>query len=234
MKDVKIAIVSVKYGDYLALTLPRTREVFSDVTILSSERDYESQALARSNECDLFLTEIWNVDGCSFNKAGGINEWLNSLYSKSVECWILLLDADILFAAGFSFDVRQLDKAMLYSVRRRLCPVRQEFLEFVNGRRSLTDFAIDVPPVVDGKVWGSVPSANPAALCGYFQMWWHSADGVKRSLPRSRNAAGYDVCFGITFEDANRAYLPDNEVLHLGPCKTNWNGRASSRWGCEL
>ena len=92
------------------------------------------------------------------------------------------------------------------------------------------DFPLSVPPIKNGKVWGCLPTSNPAALCGYVHLWnlKHSI-GMKR-LPNSNNAARYDVGFALSFPETMRGFLENREVLHLGPEEANWNGRCSERW----
>lgn len=227
---IEVIITCLGYGDFLAITLPETKRWFTAITVLTGPEDAETIALAQREGVSLHLTSVWQKDGAKFNKAGAINSCLDERNLDGTDSWVLLLDADILLQEDLHLDVMALDPQGLYSIKRRMCETEKEWLELRAGRRGVEDFPLYVPAVVNGKVWKHRPTANPAALCGYLQLWHATkAAGLKR-MPASLNAANYDVLFAFSFPDALRSFVKGREVLHLGPSKANWDGRVSPRW----
>lgn len=102
---------------------------------------------------------------------------------------------------------------------------------FARGKLAWTDFPTSVPPVKNGAVWGKRRTSNPAAICGYFQLWNYVRCRGKKYFPYSPSAACYDVDFALSFPEHLRMFLEDVEVLHLGPQRVNWDGRVSEAWG---
>ena len=227
---IEVIITSVGYGDFLAITLPETKQWFESITVVTAPEDRNTIALAEREGVSTHITSVWHENGARFNKAAAINSVLDHLALDGTDSWVLSLDADILLHADLRPDVADLDSQGLYSIKRRMCETEQEWRELVTGRRRVDELPLYVPAVVNGKVWKHRPTDNPAALCGYLQLWHATkAVGVKR-LPASTNAAGYDVLFAFSFPDALRSFIEGREVLHLGPRKTNWDGRVSPWW----
>src|SRR4051812_27401126 len=221
---LEVAIPCVDYDDFLALTLPANARKLDNITVLTSATDPATIALARKCGTKLMTTEAWWIG--SFNKAAALNLWLESLGRVGPDCWLLVLDADILLPdkpmlAG-------LDPQMLYGSQRRICHTQEDYWAFVTGRRQFDSFCLDIPPVKFGMVWGRSLTSNPAGLSGYFQLWNPAACGW-RKFPSSESAASYDVQFALKFHETLRADLEGFEVLHLGSCEMNWWGRRTPR-----
>jgi len=228
---VEVIVTCVCYADFLAITLQQTKRWFAAITVLTAPEDYETIALAQREGVSLHVTSVWGKNGAKFNKAGAINSCLDERDLDGTDSWVVLLDADILLREDFRGDVMTVDPHGLYSIPRRMCETEEEWRALRAGRRRLEDLPLSIPPVVNGRVWKHRPTGNPAALCGYLQLWHATkAAGMKR-MPASHNAAGYDVEFGLSFPEASRSFLKGREVLHLGPSKANWDGRVSPRWG---
>ncbi len=228
--EIEVIITCVGYGDFLAVTLPETKRWFTAITVLTAPEDLETIALAKREGVSLYITSVWRENGARFNKAAAINSFLDERNLDGTDSWVLLLDADILFQTDLHRDVAALDPQGLYSIKRRMCDTEKEWLELRAGRRRVDELPLYVPAVVNGKVWKHRPTSNPAALCGYLQLW-HATKAVgSKRMPASSNAASYDVLFAFSFPDALRSFIEGREVLHLGPRKTNWDGRVSPRW----
>jgi hypothetical protein len=228
--DIEAIIVCVNYADFLRITLPITKDIFESITIATSPNDVETISVAREHGIGIHITEVWHENGARFNKAAALNECLGRIGATKTDCWILLLDADILFNANILPDISNLDTRGLYSIRRRICATKREWDCFKSGSLKWNDFPLSVPPIRKGRAWGQFPTSNPAALQGYVQLWnMKHAVGMKQ-LPLSNNAAEYDVKFALSFPETLRRFLENREVLHLGPIRTNWDGRASARW----
>ena len=228
--EIEVLIPCVNYADFLALTLPITKLLFDSITVITSPEDIQTQTAVQRNGVRAYLTDVWFKRGASFNKAAALNEYLAILKSTKRDCWILFLDADILFNRHLNSTLASLDKQGLYSVRRRMCESAEEWRGFLAGAIPWNDFLLNVPPVVEGKVWRHRPTSNPAALSGYFQLWHLRGSQGMDTLPDCPTAANYDVEFALSFPEEMRRYLDNHEVLHLGPSKINWNGRVSVSW----
>ena len=227
--QVSTGVSCVGYADFLRLTLPHTLRALGSATVLTTSTDVDTLRCAEEHAVPVHLTDAWYDSGASFDKAAGLNSWLDTLTSDS-ESWVLILDADILVPPQVLPDLETLDPQCLYGVPRRACLSQVEWNAFVGGEREWETFVVDRPSIRKGKLWGAHPTDNVAAVCGYFQLW-HSiyAAGNKRFTP-CPTAACYDVLFALSFQEDRRFELPGREVLHLGPTNTNWAGRISEAW----
>lgn len=227
---IETIITCVNYADFLSITLPVTREYFESITVITAPDDQETMEIARHHKAVLHITDIWHKDGSAFNKAGALNECLAQFQNKDDDHWILFLDADILLIESIISEIPNLDPRGLYSIRRRMCETKQQWNGFTAKHLKLSDFPIDEPHIENGKVWGNCPTANPAGLFGYFQLWNLNCGAGKKILPESFNAAWYDTAFALTFPEELRGYIKNKEALHLGLSYKNWSGRVSERW----
>lgn len=228
--NVEVLVPCLHYSDFLSLTLPVTRRLFNSVTVITAPDDLQTIQLCAACDVFAFQTDAWSTHGASFNKAAALNEYLSTLKAAHQDCWILLLDADILFVESITRHLAHLDQGGLYSIRRRLCETEADLGDFLDGALPFESFHVNVPPIVNGRVWGRRPTSNPAGLLGYLQLWHLTGARGLRTLPESQTAAKYDVQFGLSFPEHLRKYLDCREVLHLGTPKVNWRGRVSSRW----
>jgi hypothetical protein len=227
--QLQTAISCLNYDDFLACTLPRNLPYLQSVTVVTSPRDPGTIRLAKQLGVQLFITDAWHVDG-PLNKALALNQWITHASAFAPDAWLMTLDADILLFNPVFEALDRLDPACLYSVRRRMCADFASFNDFLSGNKALEDFPLDIVPVRDGKLWGTVQAQNPAALAGFFQLWSPAhALGAKR-FQGTGSAEAYDILFGLSFPEAARKFLPSREALHLGPTEINWAGRRSPRW----
>lgn len=226
---IQTAITCVNYDDFLGLTLPHNLAHLESITVVTSPYDVATIQLAKQLGVQLFITDAFHVGG-SFNKALALNQWITHASALEPEAWLMTLDADILLFESVVRHVDDLDPGCLYSVRRRMCDDAGLLGDLLSGNKSLSGIPLDIVPVRDGKLWGTIEAGNPAALAGYFQMWHPVASvGLKR-FPVTGTAEAYDLLFGLSFPDPARRLLPSMEALHIGPPEVNWAGRRSARW----
>lgn len=229
MMRIQTAISCVNYDDFLACTLPHNLPHLESVTVITSPYDAATIQLAKQLGVQLFITDAFHAGG-SFNKALALNQWITHASAFEPDAWLMTLDADILLFGPVATQLDGLDPGCLYSVRRRMCPDATSWEDLLSGERLFSDFPLDIVPVRDGRLWGTIEAENPAALAGYFQMWHPgSSVGLKR-FPVTGTAEAYDLMFGLSFPDTARKLLPAMEALHLGPPEVNWAGRRSARW----
>ena len=226
---LEAVIPCVGYDDFLTHTIDSAVRCIGDLTVLTAPSDMATIRVAEKYGTRVLTTESWWVRG-KFNKARALNTWIEKMSTNCRDTWLLVLDADIYIPPGQTLSVSNLDAGKLYSARRRMCTDETAWEQYHETQRALSSFPFDVQPLTDGRLWGTVPTSNPAGLLGYFQLWnpIYSV-GAKRFM-ESPTAADYDVCFGSSFPEGRRAFLSGFEVLHLGPTRLNWAGRRSPRW----
>jgi hypothetical protein len=227
---IEAGVPCVNFDDFLRLTLPINIRHVDTITVITAPGDAETVAVAKAHGAAVIETDAF-TEGGVFNKARALNVWLDSIDGRDPDVWVLALDADILLPAAIASAFADANPTDLYGAPRRLCVTEEEWESYTQGLRDLQSFPVLAPPVVEGRVWNLVPTSNAAGLCGYFQAWnLAQASGMPR-FPEAPTAAGYDVVFGLSFDEQSRHYLDGVEVLHLGPPRVNWVGRQSVRWG---
>jgi hypothetical protein len=230
--EITVIIVSVNYADMLEQTLSQVAKLFTNVVVLTSHDDEATIKICHENSVRSIEMDIWKKDGATFNKSGAINLAMEQLNAESALEWVLLLDADIYFQDNFEIDISSLKPQSLYGVRRRMCVNEQDWDAFKAGDKCAEEFPLcNAVKVKDGWIWNEYYSSNPAAICGYFQLWNYKNNEWAQAVPQTKNAAKYDVLFAFQFGEAHRHNLPTSDVVHLGEDQVNWNGRVSSIWG---
>lgn len=219
---MRVVIPSVNYADFLAVTLPAWKKLLpsQDFLVVTSPEDTETREVAAMNEAGVVLTDVWSLDGASFNKAAALD--LAFGFDKEPPWrvkdgeWCLSLDADVYpfgkFPDGFSVD------RVLYSAMRYSCDSPEDLQAHIDGRLPLSHF----PEI---RMWRNRRIPDPAGKQGYFQLWRYQAGDRFGSYP---TAAKYDVHFADKFPV--RRYLDGIYVLHLGEHRRNWSGRITPRW----
>lgn len=91
---MRAILVSVDYGDVLALTLPHNRHHFSDVMVVTAPRDAETIDAAEAAGARIFLTESFWEGGADFNKFRALEQGLDAF---GREGWLAIMDADVLW-----------------------------------------------------------------------------------------------------------------------------------------
>jgi hypothetical protein len=233
---MRAVIPSVNYADFLAVTLPAWLAILphDSVTVVTSDDDVETQAVAERHDVQCVITDAWTRDGATLNKAAALDEAFglagDLIAPPSDGELCLALDAD-----GFPCGTWPLETAIapntIYGCGRYHCETPEALQAHRTGRTRRTDLAL-IPPKVRGSQYGAIPhtAANlkdTATKClGYFQLWRHAPQyrfGV------SKTAGGYDLRFRDQFP--RRAYVSDVYILHLGPQdRSNWKGRVLPRW----
>lgn len=203
--------VSVNYSDLLSLTLPYNRHHFSHYTIITTPKDAPNVCpIADANDAQVLTTDLFYYQGAAFAKWLALEWGLSQIGRKG---WLCLLDADVLWPKDASL-VRILRPGYLYSPLRRMYP-------------TIPRTASEIPPESE---WGKYPiHRNISEWAGYSQCFsandpvlgnppWHQVDW--------KMANGGDSFFQAKWPRECKI-RPDWHVLHLGPCATNWAGRAS-------
>lgn len=203
---MKGIVVCVEYDDYLAITLPKNARHMTKIVVVTTPDDHRTQAVVEQvPNATCYLTDVFTRNAKLFNKGAAIEEAFDAIGRDG---WTLIWDADTLLPS--SFLRLDLDPAMLYGAKRRLCS--------------------DATPPASEAQWSEYPISREAGWPGYFQLFHGSALHAVRPWysVESTHAGIGDAYFQNHWETKLKSWLP-LEVLHLGPRDVNWFGRASQR-----
>lgn len=201
-------VVCVNFDDLLSITLPRNRQYFDRVVVISDSRDTRThQVCSQFDNVELFKTDSFYTPPAVFNKGLAMEEGLDFAGRSG---WVCIWDADILFPENMKLPPLQIGN--LY------CPYRRIVADTVN-------WDISIPFV-------NYPVKKEFEFPGYFQLF-HAEDSV---LVNKKNwysvdwkhAGGCDSDFQQCWDHTNKIRLPF-EVLHIGEDGQNWHGRATRR-----
>lgn len=211
MLAMKSVVVCVEYDDLLRVTLSRNHKHFVETIVVTSPADVKTQALVREfPNVTACVTDAFYRNGNKFNKGAALEEGLEATGRKG---WIVVWDADIVMPP--KMPLAGLTPNCLYNPRRHILDDPSEFSDTLD--------------------WNTVPVRPDRWFPGYFQLF-HSDDPALRLRPwygsRWEHAGGCDSDFERKWVLASRKRLPFN-VLHLGPCDTNWYGRTTERLDSE-
>lgn len=208
---VKALVVSVDYGDLLAVTLPHNAATLDEVVVVTAAHDTETIRVVESvPKARLFVTDLFYKGGARFNKGLAVEAGLDALGRDG---WMLIHDADVLFPRDWRSQLPDPAIGNLYVPRRRILADPTQWTE-----------AFD---------WTSVPLKHePGEFAGYFQFFHASDPIIKDKRPWYgvdwRHAGGCDSDFQKRWPGPRKLY-PPFEVLHLGEDSRNWSGRATIR-----
>jgi hypothetical protein len=209
---MRALVVSVEYGDLLAVTLNYNRAHFDEVWVVTSFADVETQQAARAEGAKVVLTDSFYDDGAHFNKWKGLEYGLDVMGRWG---WLCLLDGDVCWPKTAAVDERQLVIGKLYGCHRHMderfaLPYKvpaEESWRLLAIHRNLNEFA------------------------GFTQIF-HSTDPVLGSPPwheiRWKHAGSADSIFQNKWRLEDKIRLGWN-CLHIGGAGANWFGRASPR-----
>ncbi|MGH2482672.1 MAG: hypothetical protein ACRDHW_23745, partial [Ktedonobacteraceae bacterium] len=91
-KPITAIIVSVDYGDYLALSLPYNKGFFSKVIVVTAPDDITTRSVCEQNQVEMIQSTCFWERQAPFNKAAGLNLALKAAKTS----YICALDADVL------------------------------------------------------------------------------------------------------------------------------------------
>ncbi len=206
---VTAVLVSVEYGDLLALTLPRNRPHFARVVVVTSPDDTETIRVARQHDAHVLTTRCFWDHGAWFNKGLGLDHGLEFAGLGWRDGWYAVMDADILLPAERCLEFEGREPGRLYVPSRRIVGLDD------HARADLESIA---------------PRPNEE-FAGYFQLF-HASDTAFDQRPwypaAWRHAGGCDTEFWKRWPKHLRS-RPPFTVTHVGPDGENWCGRVTPR-----
>jgi hypothetical protein len=198
--------VCVDYHDILAQTAPRMRHHFKRWFVMTSPKFFEqTKAVCWPLGITVRETDAFYRHGAIFNKWAGLEELFDYGGRKG---WITIVDADIVWPKEAPLD---LVPGKLYNPFRYMYPE-------VNR----------VPPEIEWKLYPV--HRNHHEHAGYCQIFpaddpvlgpppWHQTDW--------QHGGGADSFFQKRWNPKDKL-RPSWYCIHIGPCGTNWCGRASA------
>lgn len=232
---MRVVIPSVRYADFLAVTLPAWRETLpkARVIVVTSADDAETIAVTRAAGADLCVTDVWRK-GAKFNVAAAKDRAFGFVpgYTKPPKpneiC--VAIDADV-YPFGRFPRTKYLDADTIYSCARYVCESHEALEAHKAGQTRREDCAL-IPPLTPGGAPIAVPHSPEAArraarrCLGYCQIFRYHPS---RLFGESQTAGGYDLRFRDQFP--KRGVLKRLYVLHLGERnRRNWRGRIVAEW----
>ncbi len=206
---MKAILISVDYGDILAITLKRNARLFDEILVVSTERDKETaEVVASVPNARLHTTDAFYRKDCPFNKGAAMEEGFDILGRDG---WICIIDADILFPSDFSWKCVSLEANCLHTPRRCILEDLSTYYE------SLDWTNMKVHPDIEHAGYCQIFNASAPVLD---VRPWYPTNWV--------HAGGSDSEFNQLWSRRNKIWLPFS-VLHLGPVDTNWCGRVAPR-----
>lgn len=201
--------VSVNFGDLLAITLPHNAKFVSEVLVVTTADDHETQAVvAKVPNARCFITDAFYRHGAHFNKGLSIELAFDEFGRHG---WIWIHDADIMLPDDFSWP-EPMNIGTLYGCRRR-------FIEDVTQYR----------PDMD---WSKLPMVPDADRCSGFFQCFHADDPQLAERPwydvTFNHAGGGDGYLDSRFPRSHTRIL-NVDALHLGPWCSSWFGRTYTR-----
>ena len=193
----------VGYSDLLRITLPLNLRHFTECVVVTSPDDAATIELCRSfPSVNVHITDAFTRHGARFNKGLGMEEGFDVLGRHG---WILIWDADIIMPDQFPYSAIKDDH--LHGCRRRLCN--------------------DPDDWSPGVTWGRFRLVRDGGPVGFFQLFNAADPAIKDRRPwydvSFAHAGGGDAYFLNHWPLFKRTTI-SMDVLHLGPCDTNWFG----------
>lgn len=224
---MRIAITSVKYADFLAVTLPAWKAILPKgaIFVATSHDDTDTQRVAAENGVQCLMTDAWTRKDptChqggepTFNLALGLDETLGlagNVVPPPAEGEVIgHVSADCVpFGKWPKAD--RFAQDIICAFWRYECLEPRHLEQHQQGLRPLSLFK-------------RLKNTSSAPI-GYCQIFKHQAGRRFGSYP---TAGKFDTQFTRQFPGARM--LTDVYFLHLGPIniRENWGGRVVPEWG---
>jgi hypothetical protein len=232
---LEAVIVCVNYSDFLAHTLPSTKNQFDRLVVVTDYEDVETKRLCEYYNVKCVQTDVFYENGDKFNKGKGINEGLKHL---DLDGWVVHLDADIYLPPQTRSILENLplDSSKIYGADRLMCPNYDEWKEFNNCPSPIQDAWIFVHLTrfpVGVRLCEYKAYHGGYEPIGYFQLWNPGASGVTAYPDKHGFADRTDVLHCKKWPREKRELLPEIVLIHLeseAGIGLNWKGRTTEKF----
>ena len=233
---IEAVTVCVNYSDFLAHTLPHTKQHFDRIVIVTDTKDEATRRVCEFYNVMCVQTDVFYENGNKINKGRGINEGLKHL---DMDGWVVHLDADIYLPplTRSILEKIELDKETIYGIDRMMCPSYEAWMKFMDNPKPLHEGWIYVHT-------GAFPigvriaeyKGNGYEPIGFFQLWNPKASGVLEYPNEHGEVDRSDVMFAKKFRRSKRQLLPEIISIHidseeLPAMGKNWAGRKTKKFG---
>lgn len=213
--------VCVNFSDFLEETLPRNRNEFDRMIVVTSPDDVATQEVCW--KCRATCLSLFEP-GKNFNKGVAINLGISAAPKTG---WLCHIDADIVLPPGIfersEEHMRKAPSRAILGCHRKMCYSRADWESFLQGNTSV------LRPELDWKNRPVKRNGKNAVPVGYFQLW-RANTGIMYPT-EFETAATSDLHFGRLF--APRIFL-EEWAIHLGSVPhergLDWNGRKTPPW----
>jgi hypothetical protein len=210
VSDLRAILVSVEFGDLLAISLAYNRHHFAEVMVVTTPADTITAAVAKQNKAAVFATMSFYDRGAVFNKWKALEEGLDVFGRYG---WLCIMDADVLWPRRIPSFAKIVNN--IYTPRRRIMA-------------DLSQPAFSAA-LQDELSWERFPLHKETEFAGFSQIF-HGSDPHLGSPPwhevNWRHAGGADSYFQRKWPSRHKV-RPPFEVLHLGQDGLNWCGRVT-------
>jgi len=229
IKKLECVTVSVGYGDFLAHSLPRNKNFFDNMVVVTSLDDELTYDICTYYHVKCIKTDRFYSQGDIFCKGEGINAGLKEL---SLDDWVLHMDADIVLPPRFREILHKidLDPKNIYGTDRIEVQSYDEWLEFIEHPEIQHSQQIFVQSnafpmgvrIAQLDKEGYVP-------IGFLQLWNPKSSGVFEYPICNEGAERADMNFALKWPRRNRVLIPEIIAIHLqsetSEMGANWRGR---------
>lgn len=129
---IEACLVCVDYADYLIHTLPRNKDYFDDIVVVTVERDKETQKVCDDNGVRYVLSDRLYEDDAKFNKGKALNDGWNTMSRSD---WLCTFDADIILQDNFRelLEQEDLNPEFIHGTSRHKIRYYEDFLQWEKG-----------------------------------------------------------------------------------------------------
>jgi len=232
---LEAVIVCVNYSDFLAHTLPSTKNQFDQLVVVTDYEDLETKKLCEYYNVMCVQTDVFYEDGDKFNKGKGINEGLKYL---KLDGWVVHIDADIYLPPQTRSILENLplDSSKIYGADRLMCPSYDEWKEFKNSPSPIQDAWIFVHLTrfpIGVRLCEYKSYHGGYEPIGYFQLWNPVASSITSYPNKHGFADRTDVLHCKKWPREKRELLPEIVLIHLESepgIGLNWKGRTTEKF----
>ena len=129
---IEACLVCVDYSDYLIHTLPRNKDYFDDIVVVTVERDKDTQKVCEDNDVKFVLSERLYENDDAFNKGKALNDGWNTMTRSD---WLCTFDADIILQENFRelIEKEDLKPEYIHGTSRYKIMSYDDFLHWKTG-----------------------------------------------------------------------------------------------------
>lgn len=124
--------------DYLQCSYELNKNEFDRFTIVTSEKDKDTQKFCADNNLNCVVTELFYYQGRPFDRGLALNAAWQSLHQDAD--WICHLDCDVFVPKNWRERLPVLDKEYFYGAQRVLLDTYQDFSDFIHGVKKEEEF----------------------------------------------------------------------------------------------